>query len=429
MHSCNELSTGCSVPDQPLKMDGLNDSTQAKRIVAKAFLLTYSQTSLNKTLVYATLSNRPDVMRLIVGQEPHQDGNPHIHAYVVYNKARDATYKSFDIQGEHPNIQTHKPSMDPAVSMVNAWAYCRKYDQDPMVLGSPPPEVVATRKRPRDAEVREPAAKKQKKADLVRRCLDIAADKDESADAAYKYLMKHDPALAIERAAAYKLAFQAERTRCLCPEPAPRPIDSFTNTPTLPSVWRTLFITGPTRCGKTEWAKALLPKATVVRHKDQLKECDMSAGIIFDDFDTSHWPAAAVIHLLDWDQPSGIDVKHGYVMIPCHTRKIFTHNKTFEEWLGVHEDTESHVHGYDHFRREEKYPRTEAQLDACRRRVSVVQVNKKLYQGHSAETPQAPGGAPGSEDEDMPIVTGHAVDKYFMSSDYNQPAEYEGFEE
>jgi len=36
----------------------------------------------------------------------------------------------------------------------------------------------------------------------------------------------------------------------------------------------------------------------------------------------SHWPPTAVIHLLDWDEPRGLDVKHGHVVIPPHTRKI-----------------------------------------------------------------------------------------------------------
>lgn len=410
-------------------MDGLNDSTESKRILARAFLLTYSQTKLTKSAVYIFLSSRPDVQRLIVGQEPHQDGNPHIHAYAVYSKARDVSYKSFDLQGEHPNIQTHKPSLDPAVSAVNCWAYCRKHDQDPMIVGSPPPAPAPrTPKRSRDPGSETPV-KKRKKDDLIRHCLAMAGDKDEDPDAAYEYLQKHNPSLAIERAGAYKLAFQEERTRCLCPLPQVRALDSFTNTPKLPDNWRVLFITGPTASGKTEWARALLPRATVVRHKDQLKDCSMDCGIIFDDFDTSHWPASAVIHLLDWDQESGIDVKHGYVTIPCHTRKIFTHNKTFEEWLGVREEAYNPVHGYGQFPpREEKYPRTESQLDACRRRVSVVEIHKKLYKAHGCETPRALG-APESEVPDIPIVTGHAVDKYFMSSDYNQPAEYEGFSE
>ena len=111
--------------------------------------------------------------------------------------------------------------------------------------------------------------------------------------------------------------------------------------------------------GKTAWARSLLPEATVVRHRDQLRDCDFSKGIIFDDFDVSHWPPTAVIHLLDWDEASGIDVKHGHVVIPPHTRKIFTHNREFEWWLSKDATSE--------------------QVAACRRRLHVINIHVSLY--------------------------------------------------
>lgn len=103
----------------------------------------------------------------------------------------------------------------------------------------------------------------------------------------------------------------------------------------------------------------LLPDATVVRHSDQLRTCDFSKGIIFDDFDVGHWPPTAAIHLLDWDEPSGINVKHAHVVIPAKTRKIFTHNREFERW--VSQDA------------------TGEQIEAMRRRVHVVNITRKLF--------------------------------------------------
>lgn len=358
---------------------------------AKAFLLTYSQTALTKQTVYDFLCQRSDVLRMIVGEEHHQDGNLHIHAYVVYNKARDVGYKAFDIEGEHPNIQTHKPSLDPAVSMINAWAYCKKEDLDPLIVGAPPPPPApTTRKRAREIGNGE-NPHKRKRDDLIRECMDIAGDRNATPYAAYEHLMKYSPALAIERASAYKLAFQLERTKCLCPLPAVRSLDDFPLAPALPECWRVLFINGPTNCGKTAWARALLPHATVVRHRDSLKDCDMFSGIIFDDFETLHWPACSVIHLLDWDDESGIDVKHGHVVIPCNTRKIFTYNGTFSQWTGGdRREAKAPYHGYEpscpteyqgYVPRiaEDKYPRSESQLEAMRRRVHVVNITGKLF--------------------------------------------------
>lgn len=412
-------------------MDGLKDSTQSKRIDAKAFLLTYSQTKLTKEVVYIFLSGRPDVLRLIVGMEPHQDGNPHIHAYVVYNKSRDCGYKSFDIQGEHPNIQTHKPCMDPAVSMVNAWGYCRKHDLDPMIVGSPPPEPPPRMpKRSRDGDNSEPPVKKQKKDDLIRECVAIACDPNRRLKDAYDHLMDRAPSLAFEKATCYKTGFQQKRAEVLGDHPIVYSLDDFPLAPPLPPNWRCLFISGPTNCGKTAWAKALLPNAQVVSHRDQLKDGDVTEGVIFDDYETLHWPACHVIHLLDWDQPRGTDVKHSHVVIPCHTRKIFTFNGTFEEWAGgsVKKDPKDKWHGNKPYSKteyegslhpsqgilpSEKYPRTQDQIAAMRRRVHVVNVRLPLYVPrvrHAGETPEEDSVAPESEPEEEEFPEPHYSD-------------------
>lgn len=86
---------------------------------------------------------------------------------------------------------------------------------------------------------------------------------------------------------------------------------------------------------------------------------DFSKGVIFDDFDVSKWPPSAVIHLLDWDEPRGIDIKHSHVVIPAHTRKIITHNASFDRWVpeGASDD----------------------QVAAMRRRVNVVNIHSSLF--------------------------------------------------
>jgi len=147
-----------------------------------------------------------------------------------------------------------------------------------------------------------------------------------------------------------------KKTRHLVPA---RPLSEFVHAPELPEDWRILFIWGGTGCGKTQWAKALLPDASIVRHRNQLADADMSKGIIFDDFDVSHWPPTAVIHLCDWDEVTGTDIKHGYVIIPPRTRKIFTFNKDLTGWfppLASHE-----------------------QEQAIRRRVHSIEINQSLF--------------------------------------------------
>jgi len=140
---------------------------------------------------------------------------------------------------------------------------------------------------------------------------------------------------------------------------AARCASEFTDAPSVPEDWHCLFISGDTGYGKTQWARSLLPLATVVSHRDQLRDCDFSKGVIFDDFEVSHWPPTAVIHLLDWDEPRGLDVKHGHVIIPAHTKKIFTHNGSLWRWLSK--------------------DATQEQVAACERRITQIEVNKKLF--------------------------------------------------
>lgn len=96
---------------------------------------------------------------------------------------------------------------------------------------------------------------------------------------------------------------------------------------------RCVYIRGPTNCGKTQWAIHQFVNPLVVRHIDRLGEFDpdIHDGIVFDDMSFGHIPREAAIYLVDWDEDSDIHVRYKTALIPRHTRKIFTSNKTFEE--------------------------------------------------------------------------------------------------
>lgn len=85
--------------------------------------------------------------------------------------------------------------------------------------------------------------------------------------------------------------------------------------------------------GKTRWALDQFEFPLLVRHTEDLKlfKPGQHDGLVFDDFCLNSWSAQAVIHLLDWELPSTINVKHGSVTIPAQTRKIFTSNASFAE--------------------------------------------------------------------------------------------------
>lgn len=87
-----------------------------------------------------------------------------------------------------------------------------------------------------------------------------------------------------------------------------------------------IILIGGTGLGKTQYAKASMPNALFIRHIDQLKDADLSGGIIFDDMDFKHWPRESQIHLLDTDEDSAIHVRYSHIDIPAGTPKIFTCN-------------------------------------------------------------------------------------------------------
>lgn len=90
---------------------------------------------------------------------------------------------------------------------------------------------------------------------------------------------------------------------------------------------RCVYIHGPSGTGKTQFALSHFKNPLLVRHIDDLKQLtERNDGIVFDDLDFSHWPVGSIIHLLDMDEASSINVKYGVVRIPANTPRIFTHN-------------------------------------------------------------------------------------------------------
>lgn len=86
-------------------------------------------------------------------------------------------------------------------------------------------------------------------------------------------------------------------------------------------------ICGPSGWGKTEYAKALLPKALFVSHIDELAGYNEEhQGIIFDDMSFDHQPRTAQIHLVDQDNPRGIHIRYTVANIPANVKKVFLTN-------------------------------------------------------------------------------------------------------
>jgi len=92
--------------------------------------LTYPQCPLEREQLRDFFIDLAPDCAYIIGRELHDDGNPHLHAYVHFGaRRRFRDGRVFDVEGYHPNIQ--KPR-----SAEHCVAYCRKEDASPLVSGN-----------------------------------------------------------------------------------------------------------------------------------------------------------------------------------------------------------------------------------------------------------------------------------------------------
>jgi len=326
--------------------------TNSRRLAGKNFFLTYSRTPLTRQTVLSHLETMGTLSSAIVAQETHQLSatvppmDPmadapcmtHIHAFVMFEKKKDVVPAAFDVDGVHPNVRIPNASVGTIQqSWVNLWNYCLKEDETPLIIGQPP-----TLKRPRS--------------EVSKEAFELA--EKESVASALAFMQKELPYEMLTKWTTVENSLQAYRTMKTRQTPPLYLLENFLPV-VMPVDWHALLLTGPTGIGKTQFARALLPSAPVIRHVDQLRTADLSKGIIFDDFDVSHWPVTSIIHLLDWDEASGIHCRYTHVLVPAHTKKIFTHNKPLHQWLPA------------------DIPRP--QYEAVERRIILVELTTRLF--------------------------------------------------
>lgn len=315
--------------------------TATGQVQAKCFLLTWSQApQLSKPVIEAHLRSLGDLESLAVGQETHADGGVHWHACAIFREKIRRRPTAFALLGRTADVRTANGKRGPLDKCImNYWTYAQKEDPNPLLIGPGPTSPKRTRN------------------EIYLQAAEIAATS--SVDAALDYVRLNaaaDYVTKLDSISRSLVSHRNKKTRHLAP---PRSLSEFVNAPAIPPDWRVLFLWGMSGAGKTQFAKALLPEASIIRHRNQLTDCDFSKGVIFDDFDVSHWPPTAVIHLVDWDEVTGTDVKHGYVVIPPHTRKIFTFNRIVDAWCPPHI--------------------SEEQFQAVRRRMTIIQINSSLF--------------------------------------------------
>lgn len=79
------------------------------RVNGKNILLTYPKCSLEKEELLDFLKKRGELTEYVICKEMHEDGEPHLHAWVAYSDKQDIkNERMFDLLGFHPNIQKAK---------------------------------------------------------------------------------------------------------------------------------------------------------------------------------------------------------------------------------------------------------------------------------------------------------------------------------
>lgn len=122
-----------------------------------------------------------------------------------------------------------------------------------------------------------------------------------------------------------------------------------------------VVLAGMSGAGKTAYALAHFERPLFVRHIDQLKtfQCDLYDGIVFDDMSFSHWPAESCIHLFDVEYDSHVNCRYATGFIPAGTRRIFTTNKRYAQFVSEN--------------------RNEEQENAISRRLNWINVEENLF--------------------------------------------------
>lgn len=256
------------------EQDFLNPESPTFRFHAQSVFLTYPHASFDFLLLISYINDKlPDsnsVAQFVVCREKHADGDAHVHACIRFAKKlniRNAT-RWFDFAGFHPNFGS-----------VRSWpAACRYVKKDGDFVASL--DDNQPEKRNLDAVYAE--AYEQPTAELAREVIRKGAPRDS--------WLFHDRIEA--------------KLRFLYPEVSepylsPYSPDSFTGVPLAARQWaerylanpvvgtrpKTLLLLGPSRIGKTAWARSLGPHIYMNGYYSLEKMCKSGDYVVLDDIE------------------------------------------------------------------------------------------------------------------------------------------------
>lgn len=254
---------------------------------ARNVFLTYPQCNISKEEMLEYILTLYPSDYICVAEEKHEDGSPHLHAFVTWTKKHNIrNVRYFDYKGFHPNMKGTR-DIDGTLKYV-------KKDGHFIEHGGK-----------RDFDLYG-AAKTMPYEEFMGECLKRKIPYQYANDAVKR---RRDQHTIINWDGKGTIAFQIEHN------------------------WETrmnVCLYGEAGRGKTVWAKKNAPKPALwITHLDGLKKFDPAVhkSIIFDDVSFTHIPITAQIHLVDYDNPRDIHIRYGVVTIPAEIPKIFCCNQ------------------------------------------------------------------------------------------------------
>lgn len=232
-----------------------------------------------------------------IALEPHQDGQPHIHAAGVWSKRlKTSNCRLLDIRGKHPK-------WEPMRSIGASLTYLNK-EWEFIDYGSVPGST-SSNFNP------------------------VEASTSLSESEYFSECLKHK--VPFQYAAKFLDLQKAKNATTIVESYVPDMLRETLEVQAVPFVEnKTNILIGPTGVGKTQWAKRIAPKPALwVRHIDVLRSFRIGyhKSVIFDDVVFTHYPRESQIHIADVQDEAHIHVRYGVAIIPAGIPRIFTANR------------------------------------------------------------------------------------------------------
>jgi len=278
------------------------------RLRGAYFLITWAQLDTEHVTIFETLDNYCSIKRCIIAREIHQDGEPHFHAFVEFDRRLDrALSTQWDINGRHPNVKAKRSRGE----RNTASSYVRK-DDDWIEFGDWDDDSNDTHD--------------QSLLELVRQCGDFGAVIDLCYSESIPY--------ALGKAAWNFIGSNPPRTWL----DGERYAGIISNHDLLDLDWNedepptSLIICGPAGIGKTSWAIDKAPKPLlVIKHIEDILHYrrDFHKALLFDDMSFVHMPRQQQLSLVDREQAVSLHLRHVVARIPEFVPRVFTCNPGF----------------------------------------------------------------------------------------------------